>query len=381
MKAYNKRLFNICLYSALTAVSVCTAVLIMAHIGDVFRTVLRALGYILNLFSPLFIAIAAAFILDPVVDFFQNETAFFSKKAKQGKYKKRIRGTAVTYIVIALLVLWLFSLLFKSFGEGLGQVSETAANFGSDLRDLVEGIKVLVKNTGLFGDSDRVFQAIESKINYDSQNWLFSAAANMQNVGSALLKLGIGLVAAFYFLMDKERMLERVKNTAEVFIPPKILTPLENLFSDINVVFSGYIAGQIMDAVVMAILISASLWVLGVKYFLIIGLISGFSNLIPYLGAVAAFILAVLASAVSGNITKAIYAAVIILILQQIDAAVIVPKIVGKRVRLHPVIVLLSLSIAGSMFGIVGMVFAVPIAALLKLNFDRLYKKKKDGID
>lgn len=381
MKAYNKRLFNICLYSALTAVSVCTAVLIVAHIGDVCLTIGRAVGFLLSLLSPLFIAIAAAFILDPVVDFFQNETVFLSKRNKQSMYKKRVRGTAVTYIVIALLVLWLFSVLFKSLGEGFGQVSQTTANIGRDIRELLEGIKQLADNTGLFGNSDRVFQAIEDKINYDSQNWLFSTAASMDGLGSKLINLGIGLVAAFYFLMDKERMLERVKNTSEVFIPEKILNPLKNLFSDINVIFSGYIAGQLTDAVIMAVLISVTLWILGVKYFLIIGLISGFSNLIPYLGAFVAFVLAVLASAVSGNITKAIYAAIMILILQQIDGAVIVPKIVGKRVRLHPVIVLLSLVIAGNMFGIVGMVFAVPIVALIKLNFDRLYKKKKNSID
>jgi len=380
MNGQNKKLFSICLYSALTAVSVCTAVLIVAHIGQVFSSITEALGFCLSVLSPLFIAVAAAFILDPMVDFFQKETAFLSHRKKQRPYNKRIRGTAFTYLTIAFIVLWLMWMAFKSFGDDIGQASRTAANMGNDLRGLIESIKSVIKNTGFFGNSDRVFEAIENKINYDSQNWLFSAAAQMTDIGPRLLKLAIGLVAAFYFLMDKERMLERVKDISQTFIPEKKLDFLSNMFSDINEVFSGYIAGQITDAVIMAILISVSLWILNVKYFFIIGLISGFSNLVPYLGAAAAFVLAVLASAASGDMSKAVYAAVMILILQQIDAAVIVPKIVGRRVRLHPVIVLLSLSIAGSLLGIAGMVFAVPLAALIKLYFDRLYKKKKRNV-
>ena len=80
---------------------------------------------------------------------------------------------------------------------------------------------------------------------------------------------------------------------------------------------------------------------------------------------------------ISGNAAKALYAAVVIILLQQLDSAVIVPKIVGKRVKLHPVLVILALTVFGRLFGIWGMVFAVPVTALIKIIFDRIYTMKK----
>ena len=124
-------------------------------------------------------------------------------------------------------------------------------------------------------------------------------------------------------------------------------------------------------------MVSIAMYFLGIRYFIIIGIISGIANLIPYVGSIAAFILSVAAAAAQGTPVKALYAAILIIILQQIDAMVIVPKLIGSRVKLHPVLVIISLSVFGSMFGIPGMVIAVPVTAFIKKKFDRVYMKKK----
>ena len=79
----------------------------------------------------------------------------------------------------------------------------------------------------------------------------------------------------------------------------------------------------------------------------------------------------------SGEPIKALYAAIIVLVLQQIDSMIIVPRVVGKSVELHPALVILALSVFGGLFGLVGMVFAVPVTALIKLYIDRAYERKK----
>ena len=86
-----------------------------------------------------------------------------------------------------------------------------------------------------------------------------------------------------------------------------------------------------------------------------------------------------LVSLTDGDISKAIYSLLVIIIVQQIDSAVISPKVVGKSVRLHPVLVIMSLSVFGSLGGVWAMIFAVPVTAVLKLNFDRFinFQKKK----
>ena len=130
----------------------------------------------------------------------------------------------------------------------------------------------------------------------------------------------------------------------------------------------------------MSSLVSVSFLIIGIDYPLIIGIVSGFSNLIPYIGAIAAFFLGVGVAFISGEPAKALYAAAAIILLQQLDSAVIVPKLVGNKVKLHPVLVILSLSVFGSVFGIWGMVFAVPVTALIKIVFSRIYKAKRNRL-
>ena len=131
------------------------------------------------------------------------------------------------------------------------------------------------------------------------------------------------------------------------------------------------------DAIIMAILISISFTIVKIPYAVMIGIISGFSNVIPYVVAVMAFLLSVAMGLLSGEPIRALYAIIIVLVLQQIDSILIVPKVVGKSVELHPALVIISLAVFGGLFGILGMVVAVPCGALLKIFAIRLYQWKK----
>ena len=377
-RPWHGRYFEIALFTAATAVFVSAAFLIMNNIDVIFKTLCHGLFWVISLFTPVYIALAVAFILDPAVDFFQNETGGFIKTKQKGAFNKRIRGTAVTYALIFLLIAAAVRLTIKSFGpQEVGDLSAVIEDFVLDMKNILFGIKNILDDTGLFSNTDIVFNGIIERFSALSQRFVFSAAVSITSIGGKLLDLGIGLVAAFYFLAEKDRLLFRLNETAGVFLPKKIYESLKTGFEDINDIFSGYVSGQLTDAVIMAVMVSIAVYFLGIRYFIIIGIISGIANLIPYVGSIAAFILSVAAAAAQGTPIKALYAAILIIILQQIDAMVIVPKLIGSRVKLHPVLVIISLSVFGSMFGIPGMIIAVPITAFIKKKFDRVYMKKK----
>lgn len=377
-RPWHGRYFEIALFTAATAVFVSAAFLIMNNIDVIFKTLCHGLFWVISLFTPVYIALAVAFILDPAVDFFQNETGGFIKTKQKGAFNKRIRGTAVTYSLIFLLIAAAVRLTIKSFGpQEVGDLSAVIEDFVLDMKNILFGIKNILDDTGLFSNTDIVFNGIIERFSALSQRFVFSAAVSITSIGGKLLDLGIGLVAAFYFLAEKDRLLFRLNETAGVFLPKKIFESLKTGFEDINDIFSGYVSGQLTDAVIMAVMVSIAMYFLGIRYFIIIGIISGIANLIPYVGSIAAFILSVAAAAAQGTPVKALYAAILIIILQQIDAMVIVPKLIGSRVKLHPVLVIISLSVFGSMFGIPGMIIAVPVTAFIKKKFDRVYMKKK----
>lgn len=377
-RPWHGRYFEIALFTAATAVFVSAAFLIMNNIDVIFKTLCHGLFWVISLFTPVYIALAVAFILDPAVDFFQNETGGFIKTKQKGAFNKRIRGTAVTYALIFLLIAAAVRLTIKSFGpQEVGDLSAVIEDFVLDMKNILFGIKNILDDTGLFSNTDIVFNGIIERFSALSQRFVFTAAVSITSIGGKLLDLGIGLVAAFYFLAEKDRLLFRLNETAGVFLPKKIYESLKTGFEDINDIFSGYVSGQLTDAVIMAVMVSIAMYFLGIRYFIIIGIISGIANLIPYVGSIAAFILSVAAAAAQGTPVKALYAAILIIILQQIDAMVIVPKLIGSRVKLHPVLVIISLSVFGSMFGIPGMIIAVPVTAFIKKKFDRVYMKKK----
>ena len=136
-------------------------------------------------------------------------------------------------------------------------------------------------------------------------------------------------------------------------------------------IFSGYIRSQVIDALIMMALISITLSIIGVRFSIVIGVFSGFGNLIPYVGPVVAYTTTVLSCLASGAWGKLIVALALLVLIQAVDANVIAPRLLGSNVDVHPMLVVVMLLIGGSIGGLVGMLFAVPVGALIKEFFDR----------
>ena len=117
--------------------------------------------------------------------------------------------------------------------------------------------------------------------------------------------------------------------------------------------------------------------ILGVKYAVLLGFMIGLFNLIPYLGAIIAVVIAGLITLLTGGIYQAIWMLVIVIILQQIDANIINPKIIGNSLQISPILIIFSVTVIGSYFGIIGMFLAVPIVAVIKLLINDFIKYKE----
>lgn len=113
--------------------------------------------------------------------------------------------------------------------------------------------------------------------------------------------------------------------------------------------FSGYIRGQFTDGIIMSVIISVVLGIMGIKFPLIIGIISGLSNIIPYFGALIGFLLSVFMALVNGDVSKAVIVGIVIIVLQQIDGYVISPKVLEHSVKLNPVVIIIALAVGGKL--------------------------------
>ena len=147
----------------------------------------------------------------------------------------------------------------------------------------------------------------------------------------------------------------------------KTYSKLGKYFYDSNGVFFKFISSQLVDAIVVGILTTIAMKIIGVRYAALLGFTIGLFNMIPYFGAIIAVTIAGLITLITGGFSQAIVMLIVVTILQQIDANIINPKIVGDSLKISPLIVILSVSIGGAYFGVVGMFLAVPVAAVLKI--------------
>lgn len=364
----DKRYLKISLYGVFTLIvfyvlkkGVDIAVLLIANFDDIFACLARVTGKAFSVFSLPVFGFVTAYLLDPLCDFFQNA---YDKRFKR-KSSRRVQGVAAVYII---LIGFLFGMGFFAARSIDGAVS-----LDSLISDSVLQLNVMYGNVvdflekkGLYsvfeGYVDRAWAGLWESVNRFGELAIKRAAG----LGGFMVNLLLGFVIAFYFLLDKEKFLKGGKALFKRLLPQKIYLLVRKAALDAHSVFSGYIRGQLTDAFIMSLLIASLLTILRVRFAVVIGIISGFSNIIPYFGALVGFALAVLSALLSGEALKAVYAAIAVIILQQLDSAVIAPKIVGEKVELSPPAVIIALAVGGKLFGLWGMIFAVPAVGIFK---------------
>ena len=140
---------------------------------------------------------------------------------------------------------------------------------------------------------------------------------------------------------------------------------------------SGYIRGQSMDALLVGVMVSIAMLIARIPYALVIGILTGIGNLVPYVGPVVGFGSLIIVSLAENSISKLIIGAVILAVVMFIDGNVINPRMLSSNVEVHPVLVIVALLAGGKVGGVVGMLIAVPVAALLKLQFERYVEKRR----
>jgi predicted PurR-regulated permease PerM len=172
-------------------------------------------------------------------------------------------------------------------------------------------------------------------------------------------------IIAFYFLMDIDRM----RRKATLLIPESIRPRAMDVLSRVGVVFSGYVRGLLIVCLMYGIVTTIVLSLLHLKYGIILGLLAGVLYAVPYLGAMVTMLLVFLVGLATypHGVSQAIWPTLAMIVLNQlIFDPVITPKIIGKSVGLHPVLSLFALLAGGQLFGLVGMILAVPVAASIQ---------------
>ena len=374
---WNRKYLEIGFHVILTAGVLVLLGAVVFHLSAAKNVILETARHVLAVFASFFWSVGIAVVLEPLTAFWQRVYEKQLSDKQKMRVKNRRVGTGITY----LLVFGVIAVLLYGIVHGLGtadleSLAEQAGDFTRQAGDWLVLFQLKLAEYGLLQNAEGILTTAVTEISTAIENGVLRAASILPEAGGQILNAAIGFAAAFYFLSEKENVQFFLGQVGNVFLGQRRTGKIAGFFTEVYQVVIGYLCGQLLDAAIMGALFAVTFWFIGIPYGVIIGIFSGFSNLIPYFGAAVAFLLAGLSGLFSTDPMRAVYAAIVILLLQQLDSAVIVPRVVGSRVELHPVLVLLSLAVFGGFFGFWGLLFAVPLGALLKNFFFRLYEEK-----
>lgn len=376
---WDKQYLKISFHVVFTVLLIYILAGVAGNLSSVKRIVFATTSKMISVFAPVLVALIFSFLMNPMVDFFQKKWEKYTPITYK-TFPTRKRGTITVYILWLLIVYAAIQYIVLKIGStDITSLADKINAYIQDFSDFFVLISVKLAEYGMFQNVEGILSGWTTNISELLQASVMSVANSVSRAGSWAINLVLGLTIAFYILEEKNKVIHCCKNIVNVFFSKKNAYTIKDFCKLVTSTFSGYITGQMTDALIMAILISISFTIAKIPYAIMIGILSGFSNLIPYVGAVIAFLLSVAMGLLSGEPIRALYAIIIVLVLQQVDSILIVPKVVGKSVELHPAFVIISLAVFGGLFGIFGMIVAVPCGALIKTFAIRIYERKKQS--
>ena len=341
------------------------AVILVYKALDNFTDVMGVIGTFFEVIAPFLAGIFIAYLLYLPCKYFEKK--YKKTKVKFINKKARVLGVATVYIIailiIVLLTMFIFPIIFES-------VVDLINNIPGYYEIAVEKLNHLPEDS--FWNSDLLNQIIESIEELDLKQF-FQFDKIMAYVGSAvsavfsIVDIFIALIVSIYILVERSEIMNFLRKLATAIFPKRTYNHLGKYFDDSNTIFFKFIASQFMDAVIIGILVSIALTIMGVKYGIVLGFFIGLFNMIPYFGAIIATVISAIITIITGGLSQAIWMLIVVIILQQIDANIINPKIVGKSLKISPLLVIFSVTVGGAFFGVLGMFLAVPVIAVIKI--------------
>lgn len=341
------------------------AVIIVYKTIDSFNDVLIWIKKLNSILMPFYIGVLIAYLL--YIPCKKIEKCFRDQKIKI--VQKRARGLAVitVYVMVVLIIAIIVNILIPAITNSIKELTSSLPGYYKNAIDFVNDMpeKGIIKKESIQGIIEE-FQKIDILGVINLQNvsdYIKSAMGVAQGIFSAF----VSVVLSVYVLLERGEILKFVNKIIKAIFKDETYKSINSYFAKANDIFFKFISSQVIDALIVGIIVSIAMWFMRIKYWPLLGFMIGLFNIIPYFGAIVAVTIAVIITLLTGGISKAIWMLIVVIVLQQIDANIINPKIIGNALKLSPILVILSVTVFGAYFGVLGMFLAVPVIAVIKI--------------
>lgn len=357
------------------------AVILIYKIVANLYPIMESIQNFLSIISPFIIGIVIAYFLNVPCNLLEKQLA----KVDTPFVAKRARGFSVlaVFLLVVLIITIIISYVFPIIIENILEFARAIPAYYYEALIWIDSLD-FSSFKGFFD----VEATIDSFLNtFSIQELLTHVTTGLGSIGeyalgmtSGVINLFLSVIISIYTLLYKNLLLTTLDRIAKVFINERPLNIIKSYLKQTNIVFYKFVSTQFLDSCILGVLATILLSLLGVQFAVTLGILLGVANMIPYFGSIFASIVTMIITIFTGGITLAIITIFSLLALQQIDGNIIGPRLMGDALNVNPILVILSITVGGAYFGIVGMFLSVPIAAMLKIiftNFIEMRERRK----
>ncbi len=345
-------------------VSIGVVLIAVYKLIDNFKGIGTWISNLLSVLAPFIGGILIAYILYTPCKKIENKLLISKNKF----LKKHARGTSITIVItfVIAIIAWFMTFIIPTL---LNSIYDLITNVQTYYNAVITDSPDFTITPFI---QDNILKPIVDWIqNMDFEN-LFTIdrikdyLSSAMGVVKGIVNIFISLICSVYILSQRTRIIAFINRLARATLTEKGYARFNKYFSNGNGIFFRYLSSQMLDGIVVAIITSIAMSIMGVKYSILLGTLIGISNLIPYFGAIFGVGISIIITLLTGGWEQALVMAFVVIILQQIDANLINPRITSSSLSVSPLLVMFSVTIGGAYFGMIGMFLGVPVVVLLK---------------
>ena len=356
--------------AVVAAVCVVVISILIFKLFGYLDNVVGIVGKIISLSIPFIYGIIIAYILNPIVKLIESKIKL-----------KRSYAITITYLLFITIIIIVSIFGLPSLINSTRDMINKVPHYIDSAQDFVNGIvssdklNGLINSTGILG----TIQSYIDKIGYIFINLLEGSFNTIFNLSSHIIKIALGFLISIYVLSDKDRLIKDWKRVLILVLKEKRAKYVIEFGRIYNRMIGTYIGIKAIDSTIIGVMAFILLTIVKSEYAVLLAIIVGVTNMIPYfgpfIGEIVGFLINVFISP-----TKGIVVFLTLFALQMFDGWYLDPKLIGGKVGVRPFWIIYAVVIGGGFFGPIGMLLASPTAATIKFYYSKLLEKNKDSI-
>lgn len=357
------------------------AIIVVYKALDNFGNIMGEVGKFFDILGPFLVGILISYLL--YIPCKKTEEAYTNSKNKLIRKKARTLSIITVYIIVVLLIMILINFILPVVIES---ITELFNNLQWYVDTAIHKYNALPEDSMLKGEIVQELITNVQNINlkkYLNLDNILGYLMGAINAVTSVFNIFVAVIVSIYILSERTQIIKSLKKFVSAMFKDKTYKNIDKYFNNSNEIFFKFVASQFLDAVVVGFLTTIAMTIMKIKFAPLLGFMIGLFNMIPYIGAIIAVVISGLITLITGGLSQAIWMFIVVIILQQIDANIINPKIIGQSLKISPLLVIFAVTFGGAYFGILGMFLAVPVMAVIKIAIEdfvdmKLAEKQKE---